>query len=167
MPQTKQIWQNFQKENLHWINIANFYKIMWAIKKSVHLANYAQSSWRRTWAKGPNIWRLHISRFPQNEACLGVLLLPPGQDASPLQGYPSAICRRYPFIHLGEERQSVGKFFVRETMWWARIEPQTSRSGGNMLISLSIEDRKCIQGSPLRLLKYRPDKLSLNYNVLI
>ena len=40
------------------------------------------------------------------EACLGVLLLPPGRDASPSQGYPPAGWRRYPFIHLREERQS-------------------------------------------------------------
>ena len=36
----------------------------------------------------------------------GVLPLPPGQNASPLQGYPPAVCRRYPFIHLGEQRQT-------------------------------------------------------------
>ena len=43
---------------------------------------------------------------------LGVLLLPPGRVASPLQGYPSTVCRRYPFIHLGEERLSEVKFLV-------------------------------------------------------
>ena len=43
---------------------------------------------------------------------LGVLLLPPGQDAGPSQGYPPAVCRRYPFIHLGEERQSGVKLLV-------------------------------------------------------
>ena len=32
---------------------------------------------------------------------LGVLLLPPGRDVSPSQGYPLAVCRRYPSIHLG------------------------------------------------------------------
>ena len=63
-------------------------QIMWAIEKSVHLANYAQSSWRHTWAKGPNVWSLHVSWFPEHEACLGVLLLPPGQNASPSEGYP-------------------------------------------------------------------------------
>ena len=31
---------------------------------------------------------------------LGVVLLPPGRDARPLQGYPPAVCRRYPFIDL-------------------------------------------------------------------
>ena len=35
---------------------------------------------------------------------LRVLLLLPGRDASPSRGYPPAVCRRYPFIHLGEER---------------------------------------------------------------
>ena len=43
---------------------------------------------------------------------LGVLLLPPGWYASPLEGYPPAVCRQYPFIHLGEERQSGVKFLV-------------------------------------------------------
>ena len=33
-------------------------------------------------------------------------LLPPGRDVSPSQGYPSAVCCWYPFMHLGEERQS-------------------------------------------------------------
>ena len=43
---------------------------------------------------------------------LGVLLLPPGLDATPSQGYYPAVCRRYPFIHLSEERQSRVKFLV-------------------------------------------------------
>ena len=43
---------------------------------------------------------------------LEVLLLPPGRDASPSQGYPKPVCRRYPFLHLGEERQSGVKFLV-------------------------------------------------------
>ena len=58
----------------------------------------------RARAKGPNGRRL--SRFPQHEACLEVLLLPSGQDASPSQGYPPALCRRCPFIHLDEQRKS-------------------------------------------------------------
>ena len=41
---------------------------------------------------------------------LEVLLLPPGRDASPSQGYPPTVWRRYAFIHLGEERQSGVKF---------------------------------------------------------
>ena len=44
---------------------------------------------------------------------LRVLLLPPGWDASPLQGYLPAVCCRYPFIHLGGERQCGVKF-----PWW-------------------------------------------------
>ena len=43
---------------------------------------------------------------------LGVLLLPPGLDGTPSQGYYPAVCRRYPFIHLSEERQSRVKFLV-------------------------------------------------------
>ena len=44
---------------------------------------------------------------------LGVLLLPPGRDASPSQGYPPAVCHQYPFKHRVEERQSGVKFLVR------------------------------------------------------
>ena len=39
---------------------------------------------------------------------LGVLLLPPGWDASPSQGYPQHICW-YPFVHLGEEKRCESK----------------------------------------------------------
>ena len=38
---------------------------------------------------------------------LGILLRPPGWDASPSQGYPPALYRRYPFYTPG----------LRETMW--------------------------------------------------
>ena len=56
----------------------------------------------------------YISRFPYHEACLGVLLHvpPPGRDASPSQGYPPAVYLWYPFMQLGEERQSGVKFLV-------------------------------------------------------
>ena len=53
-------------------------------------------------AKGRNDQGL--SWFPLHEACPGVLLLPPGWDASPPQDYPPAVCHCYPFIPLGEER---------------------------------------------------------------
>ena len=43
---------------------------------------------------------------------LGVLLLHPGRDASPPQGYPPTVWCRYAFIYLGEERQSEVKFLV-------------------------------------------------------
>ena len=44
---------------------------------------------------------------------LRVLLLPPGRNASPSQGYPAiAVCRRYPFIHLDGERQYGAKYLV-------------------------------------------------------
>ena len=39
---------------------------------------------------------------------LGVLLLPPGWDASPSQGYPQHICW-YPFVHLAEEKHCESK----------------------------------------------------------
>ena len=47
-----------------------------------------------------------LSRFRSIKQ-LRVLLLPPGQDASSSQGYPPAVCRRYPFYTPG----------WRETMW--------------------------------------------------
>ena len=64
---------------------------------------------------------------------LGVLLLPPGQDASPSQGYPAAECRRYPLIHVGEERQSGVKFLVQRNnatckAWTPDLQIQSSRS---------------------------------------
>ena len=66
--------------------------------------------------KGANEPKAHTAGaytdFRRHEACLGVLLLPPGRDTSPSQGYPPVVCRRYPFIHLGEERQSGAKFLV-------------------------------------------------------
>jgi len=43
---------------------------------------------------------------------LRVLLLPPGRDASPSQGYSLAVCRQYPFIHLGGEKQCGVEFLV-------------------------------------------------------
>ena len=53
----------------------------------------------------------------------------PGQDASRSQGYPPAVCCRYPFIHLGEEKESRLKSLVKETTRRARCEPRTFRSG--------------------------------------
>ena len=35
---------------------------------------------------------------------LGVILLHPGRDDSPSQGYPQHYIRQYPFLHFGEER---------------------------------------------------------------
>ena len=60
---------------------------------------------RRPRAKGPN--GRSLSRFPQHDACLEVLLLPSGRDASPSQGYPQLyVAGTHLFTHLGEERQS-------------------------------------------------------------
>ena len=60
-----------------------------------------------------------LSRFPQHEATESTVtsqeapVLPPGWDASPSQSYPPAVYhRRYPFIHLGGERQCGVKFLV-------------------------------------------------------
>ena len=59
---------------------------------------------------------------------LGVLLLPPGQDASPSQGYPAAECRRYPLIHVGEKRQSGVKFlYATGEAWTPDLQIQSSR----------------------------------------
>ena len=41
------------------------------------------------------------------------MIATPGRDASPSQGYHPAVCRQYPFIHLGEDRQSGVKFLVQ------------------------------------------------------
>ena len=70
-------------------------------------------------------------------SCLGVMLLPPGRDASPSQGYPSAVCRRYPFIHLREERQSGVKSLSKETTRRARLEPQASSKADRQTISIT------------------------------
>jgi len=43
---------------------------------------------------------------------LRVLLLPPGGDASPSQGYPQQYVAGIQFIHLGRERQCGVKFLV-------------------------------------------------------
>ena len=47
---------------------------------------------------------------------LRVLLLPHGWDASPLQGYPWAVCHPYPdflFTCMGGQKQGVVKFIVQ------------------------------------------------------
>ena len=67
----------------------------------------------------PPNWSL--SRFPCCTKRPGVSLLPPGWDASPLQGYPPAfygaslkICQ-YPLILLGGERHGQSKVFCPRT----------------------------------------------------
>ena len=64
---------------------------------------------RRSRAKCPN--GRSLSWFHYHEAPRSIAT-PPGQDASPSQGYPAALCCRYPFIHLVEERQNGVKFLV-------------------------------------------------------
>ena len=62
-----------------------------------------KSLYRSNWPMGPalNPGFLSMKR-------LGVLLLPPGWDASLLQGNPQHICW-YPFVHLGEEKHCESK----------------------------------------------------------
>ena len=59
--------------------------------------------YRPKWPIGPALYFgfLSIKR-------LRVLLLLPGWDASPSQGYPQHICW-YPFVHLGEEKHCESK----------------------------------------------------------
>ena len=56
---------------------------------------------------------------------LGVLLVPPGWDACPSQGYPQHICW-YPFVHLGEEKRCV---LPKNTTQWPRPRTRTTRPG--------------------------------------
>ena len=51
----------------------------------------------------------------------------PERDASRSQGYSLAVCRRYPLIHLGVERQSGVKSMSKETTRRARLEVLTTR----------------------------------------
>ena len=54
-----------------------------------------------TGPSGP--WGRRLAPVSFSMKRLGVLLLPPGWDASPSQGCPQHICW-YPFVHLGEEK---------------------------------------------------------------
>ena len=56
---------------------------------------------------------------------LGVLLLPPGWDASPPQGYPQHICW-YTFVHLGKEKHCESKVSCLRTTQWPQpgFEPR-------------------------------------------
>ena len=45
-------------------------------------------------------WSIRLLWFVRSMQWLGVFLLPPGWDASPLQGYPQGIVCQHPFIHL-------------------------------------------------------------------
>ena len=65
-------------------------------------------------AKGPD--GCNLSRFSKHEACLGVLLLLPGQDASLSQVYSPLVYRQYPFKHLGNERHGGVKFCLTKQL---------------------------------------------------
>ena len=72
-----------------------------------------------TGSSGP--WGRHLTPVSFSMKRLGVLLLPPGWDASPLQGYPQHICW-YPFVHLGEEKHCESKVscLINNTTQWLR-----------------------------------------------
>ena len=80
--------------------------------------------------------RRRLCWFPLHEACLGVLLLPPGRDTSPSQGCPQqydAGTHLYTWVKRDKvEYSSLSK----ETTRRARLEPQTSRS-------LQIQSSRC------------------------
>ena len=56
-------------------------------------------------------------------------LLPPGWDASPLQGYPQHYICRYPFIHLGGTLRVVCLAQAHNKMLPARPRTRTARFG--------------------------------------
>ena len=86
----------------HKVVVAFIWECGWECKRD-RLPSHRKAKAQTAWAYPGFISMKH----------LGVLLLLPGRDASPSQGHPSAVCRRYPFIHqLGEERQSGVKFLV-------------------------------------------------------
>ena len=74
--------------------VFSWYKVIIAI---IDLKVNVKPLYKLKWPMGPalNSGFLSMKR-------LGVLLLPPGWDASPSQSYPQHICW-YPFVHLGEE----------------------------------------------------------------
>ena len=73
--------------------------------------------------------KAHTSQRPKrpelivvHQACLGLLLLPPGRDASPSQGHPrplpgSLVCCRYPFIPLASVVQEVNNAIDWINLW--------------------------------------------------
>ena len=85
-----------------------------------------------TGSSGP--WGRRLTPVSFSMKRLGVLLLPPGWDASPLQGYPQHICW-YPFVHLGEEKHCESKVscLINNTTQWLRpglelrpLDPESS-----------------------------------------
>ena len=88
--------------------VDNFYSFWWVTNSLASSFNTGVDTHKN---------RLHVSPYPnqvaqQAGACLsfcsmkqrGIILLPPGWDAGPLQGYPQHWIHEYPFIHLGGER---------------------------------------------------------------
>ena len=74
-------------------------KVIFAVMNT----NWVKHLYRPKWPMG-----LALNSSFLSMKRLGVLLLPPGWDASPSQGYPQLICW-YPFVHLGEEKHGESK----------------------------------------------------------
>ena len=75
---------------------------------------------------------------------LGVLLLPPGWEASPSQGYPQHIFW-YPFVHLGEEEHCESKVSCQ------RIQPNDPGQGSNpdhLSLFVSVMSLTAFRSSP-------------------
>ena len=81
-----------------------------SLQKAMLILNFQTKALKGKGAHEPNAQTARAYPGFISMKHLGVLLLPPGQDASPSQGYPAAECRRYPLIHVGEKRQSGVKF---------------------------------------------------------
>ena len=97
-----------------------FKSIIWQRKKN-EMVKGCNDSVRRHWGEinvmGEVSKPLYGPKWPMGPVLnsgflsmkrLGVLLLPPGWDASPSQGYPQHIFW-YPFVHLGEEEHCESK----------------------------------------------------------
>ena len=80
--------------------VFSWYRVIVAI---IDLKVKVKPLYRLKWPMGPalNSGLLSMKR-------LGVLLLSPGWDASPSQGYPQHICW-YSFVHLGKEKHCESK----------------------------------------------------------
>ena len=63
----------------------------------------------------------------------GVLLLPPGWDAIPSQGYPQHIFW-YPFVHLGEEKHCEIKI-VKSRLWQETKETTSHLTEGDSAVA--------------------------------
>ena len=82
---------------------------------------------------------------------LGVLLLPPS-----IAGLPPAVCRRYPFIHLGDERQCGTKFLVYVLLRKQHINEETNLASNHEPSDLLIVQSKLRRANHLTNMPPRP-----------